>query len=135
MSPLAGAGVTPTSPLAGAGVTPTSPLGVTPTSPELSVEPSVELLAAAPRAKTNGKASRDRIWDALTDIFGPVTLRSAETLRGKHVQELAAAGVTPDEIMRRAKSWPNHYDKATLTENALVKHWDTLGRKPLRRQR
>lgn len=117
------------------GVTPTSPPGVTPTSPDPSVEPSVELLAAAPQKKPPSERKRNELWDTLTDIFGPVTTRTGETLRGKHVAELAAAGATPDEIIRRARSWPNHFDSATLTAPALVKHWDTLGRKPLRRTR
>ncbi len=107
-----------------------------PTGAAPNKENHLERETSLPKGR-NGKvpkAQLDAIWDTLTDIFGPVTLRSAESLRGKHVQELAAAGVTPEEIMRRAKSWPNHYDKATLTENALVKHWDTLGQPPLRRR-
>jgi len=89
--------------------------------------------AAAPR-QPRKKADLDAIWDCLTDIFGPVTVKSKEQLRGKWVKELADAGATPDEMIRRAKSWPNHFDGATLTESALVKWWDTLGRKPLRRR-
>lgn len=105
--------------------------------PAVDLEPEDQLLAAAPRQPSNGKVSkeqRDRIWDTLTDIFGPVTVKSKEQLRGKWVKELADAGATPDEMIRRAKSWPNHFDGATLTESALVKWWDTLGRKPLRRR-
>lgn len=106
--------------------------GLTVIPPEPEVEPEVEPLA--PAARKTPKAELDAIWDALTDIFGPVTTRSKETLRGKNVQELAHAGATPDEILRRARTWPQHFDNATMTEAALVKWWDTLGRKPLRRR-
>jgi len=105
---------------------------------EPEVEPEVEQdLAAAPR---NGhrtrptREQRDAVWDTLTDIFGPALTRSAEQLRGKHVASLAEAGATREEIMRRAKAWPAHFDSATLTAAALEKHWDTLARKPLRRR-
>lgn len=94
-------------------------------------------IAAAPRngsRKAPSKALRDEVWDTLTDIFGPALTRSAETLRGKHVASLAEAGATRDEILRRAKAWPAHFDSATLTAAALEKHWDTLARRPLRRQ-
>lgn len=102
--------------------------------PEEDLEPKP--LAAAPqngaRPKTT-RAQRDEVWDAVTDIFGPALTRSAETLRGKIVTSLTEAGATREEIFRRAKAWPNHFDTATLTAAALEKHWDTLGRKPLRR--
>lgn len=110
---------------------------VTPMSPDPSLEPPEEqLLAAAPQNGHRPKPTReqrDEVWDTLTDIFGPVTTRSNETLRGKHVSELSEAGATRDEIIRRARAWPSHFDSATMTAPALVKHWDTLGRKPLRR--
>jgi hypothetical protein len=97
-------------------------------TPDPSLEqPSVVL------AKTVPKDQRDEVWDTLTDIFGPALTRSAETLRGKHVASLAEAGATREEIIKRAKSWPSHFDSATLTAAALEKHWDTLGRPPLRR--
>lgn len=111
---------------------------VQPIAPDPSVEPpELQNLAAAPR---NGhrkipKQELNRVWDALAYIFGAPTTRTAETLRGRVVSSLAAAGASPDEIMRRARAWPQHFDSATLTAAALEKHWDTLGRKPLRRQR
>ncbi len=103
--------------------------GVTPTSPELSVEPSLEVLAPK-----NGKAPNP-VWDALVSIFGEPSTRKKQVERGKVVKELTAAGATPDEIVRRAKAWPNHYDSATLTPHALDRHWDALGKPPLRRTR
>ena len=122
-------------------VSPPSPGSGDPPSPRDGQEPAVnlepELLAAAPQNGHRPKpsrAQRDEVWDTLTDIFGPALTRSAEQLRGKHVASLAEAGATRDEIMRRAKAWPSHFDSATLTAAALEKHWDTLGRKPLRRR-
>lgn len=75
---------------------------------------------------------RDEIWDALTHMFGEATTRSSQTKRGKMTRELREAGATYDEILARGKRWPLHFDNATLTETALVVHWDRLGRKPLR---
>lgn len=92
--------------------------------PEVNLEPE-ELLAAAPR-------KRNEIWDALTHMFGEPTTPSAVKLRGKVTQELKSAQATADEILARGKRWPLHFDNATLTETALMKHWDRLGRKPLR---
>jgi Helix-turn-helix domain len=92
--------------------------------PEVDLEPEV-LLAAAPR-------QRNEIWDALTTMFGEATTPSAQTKRGKVCRELRGANATHDEILARGKRWPLHFDNATLTETALVNHWDRLGRKPLR---
>ena len=98
-----------------------------PIAPDPPVEPPVKKPSAS-------KDEIDAVWDTLTDIFGPVTTRKNERARGMIVQELLEAGAVPDEIVRRAKSWPSHFDSAPLTQFALVKWWDTLGRKPLRRQ-
>ena len=75
---------------------------------------------------------RNPIWDALAEVFGEPSTDTARTLRGKVCSSLTRAGATPDEVLRRARSWPNHFADATLTETALEKHWDALGRKPLR---
>lgn len=82
-------------------------------------------VAAAPRA-------RNEIWDALTVMFGEPATPTATRLRGKTAAELKQAGATAEEILARGKRWPLHFDGATLTETALVKHWATLPRKPLR---
>lgn len=78
---------------------------------------------------------RNELWDALTEVFGEARTETAKSLRGKVVRSLAQAGATPDEVLSRARSWPSHFDSATLTETALEKHWDALGRKPLRMPR
>lgn len=96
--------------------------------PEPELEPEVEPdLAASPQERP-----RNPLWDTLTHMFGPATTRSNETKRGKIVRELKAAGATPEEMLKRGKAWPRHFDTATLTETALLEHWDRLGRKPLR---
>jgi hypothetical protein len=111
--------------------------GASRTVAETKNESQIERETSLRQPSKNGngsKADRDRIWDAFTDIFGPVTTRSKEQLRGKHITELLEAGATPDEMIKRAMTWPQHFDTATLTESALVKWWDTLGRRPLRRR-
>lgn len=75
---------------------------------------------------------RNPIWDTLAAIFGEPTTRTNTRLRGRICASLTEAGATPDEIVDRARSWPYHFPKATLTETALEKHWDRLGRPPLR---
>lgn len=65
-------------------------------------------------------------------MFGEPATPTATRLRGKTAAELKQAGATAEEILARGKRWPLHFDGATLTETALVKHWATLPRKPLR---
>lgn len=78
---------------------------------------------------------RNPIWDALVQVFGEPSTDTARKLRGKVCSSLTRAGATHDEIIRRAKTWPRHFENATLTETALEKHWDALGRQPLRVER
>lgn len=79
----------------------------------------------APRA-------RNPVWDALVVVFGEPTTDTARTLRGKMVASLGRAGATGADVVDRARSWPLHFPDATLTETALEKHWDRLGRPPLK---
>lgn len=110
--------------------TPPSP-AVTPLEPEVRTGTTTSLGEGV----KPGRARND-IWDALETMFGPAVTRSEQTKRGKVVASLREAGATPSEMFARAKRWPRHYENATLTENALEKHWSTLdpSRKPLRRQ-
>jgi hypothetical protein len=99
-------------------------------SPEPSlVQPSEDLVAATPRPKP-----RNVIWDALTYVFGEPTTKTATQVRGKVCASLTQAGATPDQVVARASAWPAHFDSAVMTDLALEKHWDTLGRRPLRRR-
>ena len=102
------------------------PVTATALEPEVSLEPEVGL-AAEPRARP-----RNPLWDALTEVFGEATTETACSRRGKVCRSLTAARASPEEIVRRARAWPRHFDDATLTELALEKHWDVLGRPPLR---
>lgn len=77
-------------------------------------------------------AARNPVWDALTEIFGEATTETARSRRGKVCRSLTRTGADHDEILRRARLWPRHFEGATLTETALEKHWDALGRPPLR---
>lgn len=99
-------------------------------------EDEVEGQAVAPQTSSQNGHPRPRneTWDALSAIFGEPTTRSAQKVRGKVCASLRSARASPAEIETRARRWPLHFDSATLTDLALEKHWDTLGRKPLRRQ-
>lgn len=111
---------------------PVTPPGVTVTPPEPELRTRKEpTLAAAPRERP-----RDEIWDALTTMFGEATTRTEQTNRGRVVRSLREAGATPADMFARAKRWPQHFDGATLTENAFERWYSTLDpkRKPLRRR-
>lgn len=85
-----------------------------------------------PNGSSGERRARNPIWDALTAVFGEPSTDTARSLRGKVCASLTRAGATPDEIVARARAWPRHFEHATLTETALEKHWDALGRRPLR---
>ena len=101
-------------------------------TPEPSLKQPSVVLMDRPQ---NGTKKRNEVWDALAYVFGEPTVPTAIKLRGQVCRDLAAAGATKDQVVARASAWPAHFDEATLTDTALRKHWDTLGRKPLRRAR
>src|SRR5690606_36032856 len=78
------------------------------------------------------RRQRDEVWDALVELFGEPATDTNRKLRGKVVASLKRAGATYDEILRRAQSWPLHFESATLTESAPEKHWDRLGKPRMR---
>lgn len=103
------------------------------------------------RKVSSPSAKRNFVWEGFSAVFGEPTGPAARKRRGKNVAEvaasLAASAAAPsveswasvvewpecaDEVLRRAQAWPLHFEGATLTEEALAKHWDTLGRSPLR---
>ena len=100
-------------------------------SPDPSLEQPSETLAAAPRVSRKHPLWDD-IWKTLDTGFGPVTTRDGQSRRAKAVKALIEAGATPDEILARGKRWRRHFPGATLTQEALVKWWDTRPRKELR---
>jgi len=107
----------------------------TPTLGGVENPPQDDIQDVREEANASSRAPRVKnpVWEALSEVFGEPTTRTSQRLRGKICSSLAHAGATHDEILKRARSWPRHFDDATLTETALEKHWDVLGRKPLRR--
>lgn len=70
---------------------------------------------------------RDEIWDALLALFpAPVLTKTQRGAYNAAVKELKQLGATPAEIRRRAERWGHVFPRATLTPNALVKHWHRL---------
>ena len=106
------------------------PGSLSPPEPEVRTRKEPTSLASPPKQRP-----RNPIWDALTHVFGEPSTSSSIKIRGKVCRDLIAAGATPDQVIARASTWPAHFDTATMTDLALEKHWDTLGRRPLRRQR
>jgi hypothetical protein len=89
----------------------------------------------------------NQVWDAFSFLFGEPSNPKAAKRRGGNVhpvlqslavttnREIGDVRVDPatyDEVLRRARLWPFHFGSATLTEEALAKHWDTLGRHPVK---
>lgn len=82
------------------------------------------------------------VWNAFADIFGEPPNRAQQKRRGKNVRDVTESlvheyGEISDdtaygEVGTRAQAWPLHFGDATLTEEALAKHFTTLGRPPLR---
>ncbi len=102
---------------------------------EVEEDEEKHLAATPPNGSGNSKPRpRNEVWEALEYVFGPVTAPTALSKRGKVCRDLQIAHATRDQIVARASAWPAHFDSATLTPEALEKHWDTLARKPLRRQ-
>lgn len=102
---------------------------------ESRVLTSDRVTVVEPNGSTRAPRTRNVLWDTLTEIFGEPSTATARSLRGKVCVSLERAGATPDDVLKRARSWPRHFDNATLTETALEKHWDRLGRPPLRLER
>lgn len=94
--------------------------GVTPVSPEPSLEPSDKPLAATPR---------NQLFDAIATACEWNTDTLTRTARGqlnKAVKELHEAGATTDQVAGKAKAYRKQWPGMTLTPTALVKHWAAL---------
>lgn len=89
----------------------------------------------------------NHVWLAFSDLFGEPTNDKAEKRRGANVNpvidsianttgqsrtEVRTNPQSYDFVAQRASAWPLHFDTATITEEALMKHWETLGRPPMR---
>lgn len=90
------------------------------------IEEEVEEVSLAPAPRP-----RNEVWDALAVVFGEPTTDSNRKLRGKVVASLGRANATGEQVITRAQAWPFHFE-VELTETALEKHWDRLGRPPLK---
>lgn len=90
---------------------------------EVANAPSLAAAVATP-SKPRKPREPDLVWDAVADECGPVTTKTAQTLRGQIVRDLKAAGATPNEIHRRAKLLRQRWPDADLTDTSLRKHWD-----------
>lgn len=113
------------------------PMAGIPTQPNPSQPVQGDLLPAVvdhPRPAASPRG-RNEVWDALAGLWGEPTTEGSRKLRGKVVASLSRAGATAVEIERRVALWPLHFPEATLTETALEKHWDRLGRPPARASR
>ena len=100
--------------------------GVTPVSPEPSLEPSSKPLAAAP-PKTPAK--KDELFEAVAEACGINWRNLTSSGRGplnKAVKELKDIGVTADQVGGRATAYKKQYPDAALTPMALTKHWAAL---------
>ena len=98
--------------------------GVTPVSPEPSLEPSSKPIAAAP-PETSAK-KKDELFEAVARVCGIDWASLTASGRGplnKAVKELKQVNATVDQVEARAAAFKKQYPDATLTPMALTKHW------------
>lgn len=100
--------------------------------PDTKKEEEEVLIEEVPRREELAPRARDEVWDALVVVFGEPTTRSARSLRNRLVVSLKGAGASGEDVVTRSGTWPLHFPDATFTETALEKHWDRLGRPPLK---
>lgn len=101
--------------------------GITDDPAEVDSSKQKERPSDAPRQAVRARTARDDLWDALVEATGIEPSTTGEKSRfGKSVNELLAAGATPDEIKARASRWPMKYPGASLTDRALANRWGEL---------
>jgi biotin operon repressor len=101
--------------------------GVTPVSPEPSLEPSKELLAATPPESV--RRPTDNLFESVAKACGISLTNLTRSSRGqlnKAVKELREVGATEQDVQAKAKAYRTQYPNATLTPTALVKHWSSF---------
>lgn len=64
---------------------------------------------------------------ALEETVGECATRPEHKRRSKTVNELLAAGATPDEVRARAGRYRRGWPEMELTDRALVEHWSKFG--------
>ena len=95
-------------------------------SPLLDLPVNDEGIAKGSGKPKGTKERNNALWDALTAAFGfDAKMPTAASLRGKVVRELASVGATPEEVARRVERHRKTNDW-TLTEQSLLKWWDSL---------
>jgi biotin operon repressor len=102
--------------------------GVTPVSPEPSLEPSKELLADKPPESSTKK--KDNLFETVTEVCGIDPTEMTRSSRGqvnKALKELREVGATEQQVRHKAKAYRTQYPNATLTPTALIKHWSSFG--------
>lgn len=90
----------------------------------------------------SGARARNPYWDWLVERFDLTAVTPQQRKRiGRLVREIIAClpvleyDEAIEELDRRARTWPDHFPGATLTPEAYAKHFDALGRPPLRGDR
>jgi len=98
--------------------------GVVEMSPEPSLEPSIEPLAAEPR-----KREPDLLFEALAKAGGHDLTKLTANERGrinKAAKQLREIEATPDQVEAAAKAYKVKYPEVACTPLALVSNWTTL---------
>jgi len=101
--------------------------GVTPVSPELSLEPSDKPLADKPPESVTRK--KDTLFETVAEVCGIATGNLTRSSRGqlnKAVKELREINATDEQVRLKAKAYKRQYQNAALTPMALVKHWSSF---------
>ena len=101
--------------------------GVTPVSPEPSLEPSDKPLAAKPPESVTRK--KDTLFETVAEVCGISTGNLTRSSRGqlnKAAKELREINATDEQVRLKAKAYKRQYQNAALTPMALVKHWSSF---------
>lgn len=91
-----------------------------------------------PAVARRGERERDVIFETLAEACGIDWGRIPSSERGalnKAAAELRPLEATPNEIRQRAKNYRLHFENATLTPSALVRHWGKCEHPPPPKQR
>lgn len=83
-------------------------------------------------ARSNGRKP-DLLWDSVMDACGVDCASIPPSARGgynKAVSELRSVGAAPSDVHERAGNYRMHMPHATLTPNALARHWALCANPP-----
>jgi hypothetical protein len=91
-----------------------------------------------PAVARRGSHERDTTFETLAEVCGIDWARIPSSERGalnKACAELRPLSVAPEDIRQRAKNYRLHFENATLTPSALVRHWGKCEHPPQPKQR